>query len=334
MEGIHYDKQSGKWIVSSYEYCKSILQSSSFRTPNMEEIDEDTPSFFLALTIANEDDFDRLKYNFASYFTKSKVEEMKEQIFIKNSNEILNKQNNYEIYEDTEILKNIIVPYCTNSIIQVIGADLILGKELVTAYKIGNRYYTDNKKSEAQVYYQYVIQTLSNLLKDDNPKKSENNQSYLYFLQKNNEITESEKVSMLVPFIDMLASSKTMELPLLSFKNYIKYRKYNLSLSYIVEESARLLDNVFLSRFALTNFEIGGNVIKAGEKVHIRISEASKDENIYKCPNSFQFMRENLNEIISFGSGTHRCLGKHFTFVLIKTLLEEVDKVDKVSFYL
>ncbi|XOQ13060.1 MAG: cytochrome P450 [Shouchella clausii] len=322
MEAIYYDKKNNKWIVVSNQYSRIILESKKFRTPKVEEMSEDTPSFFLALTIADEKDYKRLKHNFSSYFTKKKVAELKENIFKRHAARILKEQNYGNNAEC--IHSRIIEPYCTYAIIDMLGLEKNLGKELVTAYRIGNKYAKENN-SKGQVYFSYVNHMLKDMINDQTVIST---QGYINELKNNEKLTEIEKVSMIIPFIDMLASSKTMELPMLSYKNYKNNKMDNVSLSYIVEESARLLDGLFLSRFALEDFSLDGKVIKSGEKVNVRVSQASKDNSVFKCPNMFQANRHNLSESLSFGVGDHRCLGKNFTVALITTLLEELNKIE------
>ncbi|SDC61460.1 cytochrome P450 [Shouchella lonarensis] len=133
---------------------------------------------------------------------------------------------------------------------------------------------------------------------------------------------------MLIPFFDMLSSDKTMELPIMVLKNifgtpynYMRVMTGEMSLDYAVEESARLMDGLFLSRFALEDVQVGSRLVRKGDKLSILISKASQDSAVFECPHMFSPNRSNLNDSLSFGVGDHQCLGKNFTNQMIKTLV-------------
>ncbi|SDC61495.1 hypothetical protein SAMN05421737_11168 [Shouchella lonarensis] len=52
MNNMEYSKNQRKWLVYGHQESQFILKSNKFRTPRVDEISSDTPSFFLALTIA------------------------------------------------------------------------------------------------------------------------------------------------------------------------------------------------------------------------------------------------------------------------------------------
>ena len=75
-----------------------------------------------------------------------------------------------------------------------------------------------------------------------------------------------------------------------------------------VEELLRYDSPVqLLARVALEDVEIGGNIIRAGERVHISLGAANRDPNQFPNPDVLDFSRQKHG--IPFGSGIHYCLG-------------------------
>ncbi len=61
-------------------------------------------------------------------------------------------------------------------------------------------------------------------------------------------------------------------------------------------------------RWAVEPFEIHGQKIKVGDQITISIASANRDETVFENPEVFDITREN-NKHISFGMGSHACLG-------------------------
>ncbi|MFE2183416.1 cytochrome P450 [Streptomyces sp. NPDC059455] len=61
-------------------------------------------------------------------------------------------------------------------------------------------------------------------------------------------------------------------------------------------------------RMTAEDVEIGGEIIPAGELVHVWISSANRDVNAFADPDRFDIHREN-NRHVGFGQGIHYCIG-------------------------
>lgn len=91
-----------------------------------------------------------------------------------------------------------------------------------------------------------------------------------------------------------------------------------------VEELLRL-DGPFISiaRTATRDTEVGGQAIKAGEKVIIYWASASRDEAQFEDPDRFDPERRS-NRHLAFGAGPHRCAGSHLARMNLRVALEEL----------
>lgn len=78
-----------------------------------------------------------------------------------------------------------------------------------------------------------------------------------------------------------------------------------------------------MTREATADVEIGGQQIKAGEKVIMWYPSANRDEDVFDDPYRFDITRD-PNEHLAFGIGEHFCLGAGFARKEIKIMFEEL----------
>ena len=81
-----------------------------------------------------------------------------------------------------------------------------------------------------------------------------------------------------------------------------------------------------MRRTALQDFEVGGRVIRAGDKVVMWYLSANRDETVFDEADRFLPERENARRHLSFGFGIHRCVGARLAELQIGVLLEEMQK--------
>ena len=76
-------------------------------------------------------------------------------------------------------------------------------------------------------------------------------------------------------------------------------------------------------RTAAVDCELGGQVIRAGEKVVVSFTSANRDEAVFADPDRFDIRRQ-PNPHLVFGYGPHFCLGAHLARTQMRALFEEV----------
>ena len=81
------------------------------------------------------------------------------------------------------------------------------------------------------------------------------------------------------------------------------------------------LNNFF--RMALTDDEVGGQKISAGDRVVMLYPSANRDEKVFTSPFSFDITRS-PNPHLSFGFGTHRCVGANLARLVLETVFAEM----------
>jgi len=79
-------------------------------------------------------------------------------------------------------------------------------------------------------------------------------------------------------------------------------------------------------RVALEDTEVGGVSIPKGGKLLIVNSSANHDERYFEDPDSIDIFRDNASEHLSFGYGSHQCLGKNLARMEMCIFLEELTK--------
>jgi cytochrome P450 family 142 subfamily A polypeptide 1 len=81
------------------------------------------------------------------------------------------------------------------------------------------------------------------------------------------------------------------------------------------------LNNFF--RMALTDDVVGGQAIAAGDRVILLYPSANRDESVFNDPFAFDIHR-NPNPHLSFGFGTHLCIGANLARLVLTTMFREL----------
>lgn len=93
-----------------------------------------------------------------------------------------------------------------------------------------------------------------------------------------------------------------------------------------VEESIRWEVPVkHFMRSAVSDCEVGGQPIKAGDWLMLSYQSANRDESVWADPFEFRIDRDQ-NPQIAFGYGVHVCLGQHLARMEMRILWEELFK--------
>ncbi|MBM7169198.1 cytochrome P450 [Streptomyces sp. G44] len=75
---------------------------------------------------------------------------------------------------------------------------------------------------------------------------------------------------------------------------------------------------VGIPRVALEDVELGGRLIKAGDTVHVSYLTANRDELVYERPDELDFDRTAPAGHMTFGYGSHHCLGAHLARMVLQ----------------
>jgi cytochrome P450 len=81
-----------------------------------------------------------------------------------------------------------------------------------------------------------------------------------------------------------------------------------------------------MRRTALSDIELGGKQIKAGEKVIMWYVSGNRDEDAIDRPDEFHIDRERPRQHVSFGFGIHRCVGMRLAEMQLRIMWEEILK--------
>ena len=81
-----------------------------------------------------------------------------------------------------------------------------------------------------------------------------------------------------------------------------------------------------MRRRALSDIELNGKQIKAGDKVVMWYVSGNRDEEVIENPNAFIIDRERPRQHLSFGFGIHRCVGNRLAEMQLKIVWEEILK--------
>jgi cytochrome P450 len=91
-----------------------------------------------------------------------------------------------------------------------------------------------------------------------------------------------------------------------------------------VEEMLRYCNPLhYFRRTATEDTTLGGRAIRAGDKVAMVYTSANRDEAVFADPQAFD-VRRSPNPHLSFGIGTHFCLGAHLARLEARVFVEEL----------
>lgn len=79
-----------------------------------------------------------------------------------------------------------------------------------------------------------------------------------------------------------------------------------------------------MRRMAKVDTELGGQKIKAGDKVVMWYVSGNRDERFTDNPDDFIIERPNVRKHLSFGFGIHRCMGNRLAELQLRILWEEI----------
>jgi len=81
-----------------------------------------------------------------------------------------------------------------------------------------------------------------------------------------------------------------------------------------------------MARTAAADTEIGGKMIKAGERVVMWYVSGNRDASMVEDPESYRIDRERPRQHMSFGFGIHRCVGNRLAELQLTIIWEEIMK--------
>ena len=88
----------------------------------------------------------------------------------------------------------------------------------------------------------------------------------------------------------------------------------------------------YMRRTALEDCEVGGKMIRKGDKVVMWYISANRDEEKFDNAYDFDIERANAKSHMSFGFGIHRCMGNHVAEMQLRILWEEIlNRFDKIE---
>ena len=82
----------------------------------------------------------------------------------------------------------------------------------------------------------------------------------------------------------------------------------------------------YMRRTATRDTELHGKQIKEGDRVVLWYVSANRDESVIERANEFLIDRENSKQHLSFGWGTHFCMGSRLAEMQLRVLWEEIMK--------
>lgn len=94
-----------------------------------------------------------------------------------------------------------------------------------------------------------------------------------------------------------------------------------------VEECLRFSGSIVAwRRVALAEAEVGGVTVPKGARLLIVMTSANHDGRHFENPDAIDLRRENTTDHLSFGYGSHQCMGKNLARMEVRVFLEELTR--------
>jgi cytochrome P450 len=91
----------------------------------------------------------------------------------------------------------------------------------------------------------------------------------------------------------------------------------------------------YMRRTAKVDTVLGGQAIRAGDKVAMWYISGNRDERFFDNPDAYDIERKDVRRHLSFGFGIHRCMGNRLAEMQLKILWEEIlarfDRIEVVG---
>ncbi len=110
-------------------------------------------------------------------------------------------------------------------------------------------------------------------------------------------------------------------------EEYQKLRDNPSLIPNMVSETIRWQTPVIhMRRTALSDYTLGGQDIKKGDKVVMWYLSGNRDESVFKDAEKLIVDRPNARAHVAFGFGVHRCMGNRLAEMQLRVLWEEIMK--------
>jgi cytochrome P450 len=83
---------------------------------------------------------------------------------------------------------------------------------------------------------------------------------------------------------------------------------------------------IHMRRMATRDHELGGKLIKKGDKVIMWYVSGNRDEDVFEDTDRLITDRPNARQHVSFGFGVHRSMGNRLAEMQLRVLWEEIEK--------
>lgn len=88
----------------------------------------------------------------------------------------------------------------------------------------------------------------------------------------------------------------------------------------------------YMRRVAKEDVELGGKLVKKGDKLLMWYVSGNRDERKIESPDEFIIDRKGARNHLSFGFGVHRCMGNRLAEMQLRILWEELlERFDKIE---
>ena len=342
---IFFDKNSGYWIISKYEFVKQILLdeesfSAEIERINYKDLSEEAkkildPISFVelyGLSSTENPSHDKVKKVLMPIFNRLFETIIKPliSIVINQNIEKLRYLNRFDI------MKDLFYDLPTEIILKILG---IPESEMLNVknWSESRMQLTWGDGSEQVLHAKNIVKYWNycvNLIEDRKLNPQDDLPSYLLDAHFNdpNSISIHEITLLCYGLVFSGHMTTTTFLTetvriLLESGKWENLIKSDIPIKDSTNEMLRMCPSAFTRRrLTKRHVAVGGIEIPRNEKLLLSIGSANRDEEIFKTPDIIDFKRRNSNQHLTFGRGFHYCIGARLVHLEYEIVVEKLSK--------
>lgn len=334
-----WDEQANQGIVTSYEACTTILQSSHFGRPTDLDLESDVPQNVLApfrqtlgmlshmLVLHDPPVHTQLRQRFGRPFLHSNVETLRpyaEKLADRLFDPLVERKQ-------IDVLHDFAYPFVGNNIVKILGLPQEDAQRLTTwAYDIEQLLVERSPSLEQTTQWLSELEELTAYLWQCGLQQQDGFFRQIMWAWQEQQLDRADVLSNMV-FLLMASIAVTAQLIgrafslLLCHPDQLQLVQGNPSLLQSAIEEVLRFDSpiVHTQRVAKADFEWHGQQIRAGQKMLVCLAAANRDPAQFHHPDLLECRREK-HQHLGFGYGRHACLGAYLAQTLAEIALHKL----------
>ncbi|MGI8679973.1 MAG: cytochrome P450 [Jatrophihabitans sp.] len=309
---VEFSAERDAWLVRDREVARAVLSDGTAFSISGYDAFTDELTGINHFLLASPSNHRRLRRAMARMFSRAAVQELSDNTLRPLADEFAAR---LACRHDFDILADYVRPYCTRAIFAVIGINPAEGSELVAAFRVAHQLMSDNSDGLAsnaagKILWAQLVELCG---------RSSSHPGSI--LKRNETLQLALEPLDLACFAMSLVEAAAVKLDrdltasvvrdVLSAGAVVQRRLVEqASFELAVRESLRLQGFGMLPRRATAGARLLDRSFGAGETLYVVLKDVGTDSQVYNEPETFDPWRPERAGSVTFGVGSHRCVGE------------------------